>query len=88
MDTAICAKPLARWMYGDWMDFAGSPCLMAYTVARRTNEIGIRLALGAQRWQVMTMVVSEALWLVILGIVAGIVAALLLTRFFSRCSLD
>jgi predicted permease len=54
--------------------------IMAYTVARRTNEIGIRLALGAQRRQVMTMVVSEALWLVILGIGAGIAAALLLTR--------
>ncbi|MGH9589154.1 MAG: FtsX-like permease family protein [Terracidiphilus sp.] len=54
--------------------------LMAYTVARRTNEIGIRLALGAQVRQVMAMVISEALWLAIFGIVAGIAAALLLTR--------
>lgn len=54
--------------------------LMAYTVARRTNEIGIRLALGAQVRQVMGMVIREALWLAVLGIAAGIAAALLLTR--------
>jgi predicted permease len=54
--------------------------LMAYTVARRTNEIGLRLALGAQATQVMGMVLREALWLALAGVVAGGAAALALTR--------
>jgi predicted permease len=54
--------------------------LMAYTVARRTNEIGIRLALGAQTRQVMGMVMIEALWLAAIGVAAGTGITLLLTR--------
>ncbi len=55
--------------------------IMAYTVARRTNEIGIRLALGAQTRQIMAMVLGEASWLAVAGVAAGLGAALLLTRF-------
>ena len=54
--------------------------IMAYTVARRTNEIGIRLALGAQTSQVMRMILSEALRLVMIGVIAGSGITLLLTR--------
>lgn len=54
--------------------------IMAYTVARRTNEIGIRLALGAQTQQVMRMILSEALWLTLIGVGAGLGIALPLTR--------
>jgi predicted permease len=54
--------------------------IMAYTVARRTNEIGIRLALGAPRRSVMTMVLSEALTLSVIGVLAGMAITLLLTR--------
>jgi predicted permease len=54
--------------------------VMAYSVARRTNEIGIRLALGALPRQVHAMVLREASWLGIAGIGAGVGAALLLTR--------
>lgn len=54
--------------------------IMAYTVARRTNEIGIRLALGAQVRQVMGMVLREALWLTGIGVVAGTAVALLASR--------
>jgi hypothetical protein len=50
-----------------------------YSVARRTNEIGIRMALGAQAVQIAGMVVREALLLTTSGIVAGIAAALLLS---------
>jgi putative ABC transport system permease protein len=45
--------------------------LLAYTVARRTQEIGIRMALGATRGDVMRMVLSAALWLVGAGLVLG-----------------
>jgi ABC-type antimicrobial peptide transport system permease subunit len=50
--------------------------LMSYSVARRTNEIGIRMALGAQKQQVIRMVLSESIWMVSIGIVIGIAAAL------------
>jgi ABC-type antimicrobial peptide transport system permease subunit len=53
---------------------------MAYSVAQRRNEIGIRLALGAQPGQVRGMILGESAWMAVAGIVAGLVAALLLTR--------
>ncbi len=49
--------------------------LMSYSVARRTNEIGIRMALGAQRHDVLTMVMRESMVLVVAGVVIGIAAA-------------
>jgi ABC-type antimicrobial peptide transport system permease subunit len=53
---------------------------MAYAVAQRTNEIGIRLALGAKPGQVLAMVLREATWISAAGIAAGLGAALLLSR--------
>jgi ABC-type antimicrobial peptide transport system permease subunit len=53
---------------------------MAYSVAQRTNEIGIRLALGAQPAQVRSMILRESTWLTVAGMVAGVTAALVLTR--------
>ena len=54
--------------------------IMAYSVANRINEIGIRLALGAQPGQVRGMILRESTWLAVAGIVVGVGAALLLTR--------
>jgi predicted permease len=54
--------------------------IMAYTVSRRTNEIGIRLALGAQARQILTMILRETSWLAVLGVATGLGGALLLTR--------
>ncbi len=54
--------------------------ILAYTVAQRTNEIGIRLALGAARAQVRGMVLREATWLVLAGVAAGLLIALSLGR--------
>jgi predicted permease len=54
--------------------------IMAYSVANRRNEIGIRLALGAQPGQVRGMILRESTWLAVGGIVVGMAAALALTR--------
>jgi ABC-type antimicrobial peptide transport system permease subunit len=54
--------------------------IMAYSVANRRNEIGIRLALGAQPGQVRGMILRESTWLTVAGIVVGVAAAMLLTR--------
>jgi predicted permease len=54
--------------------------IMAYSVANRRNEIGIRLALGAQPGQVRGMILRESTWLAVAGIVVGVAAAMLLTR--------
>jgi ABC-type antimicrobial peptide transport system permease subunit len=53
---------------------------MAYSVANRTNEIGIRLALGAKPAQVLTMILREATWISLTGVAAGLGAALVLAR--------
>jgi hypothetical protein len=49
--------------------------LMAYNVARRTNEIGVRMALGAQRSVIGRMVLRETFGLVLVGVVIGVPAA-------------
>ena len=55
--------------------------IMAYTVSARTNEIGLRIALGAGRMQVLGNVLREALWMAGGGIAVGVLLALWLTRF-------
>jgi putative ABC transport system permease protein len=50
--------------------------VMSYTVARRSNEIGIRLAMGARSGDVLKMVIAEAGWMVGTGVVIGIALAL------------
>jgi predicted permease len=54
--------------------------LMSYAVARRTNEIGIRMALGARSTNVLWLILRESMTLVVIGIVLGLVASLLTTK--------
>jgi putative ABC transport system permease protein len=62
--------------------------LLATSVSRRTREIGVRLALGAQRDAVVRMVMREALRVVALGLILGLPAAWLLSRVLSNLLFD
>ncbi|MGH9673748.1 MAG: FtsX-like permease family protein [Bryobacteraceae bacterium] len=57
--------------------------VVAYTTVRRTNEIGVRLALGATRGSVLGMVLSESLRPVAVGLVAGVPIAVVAARAIS-----
>lgn len=57
--------------------------VVAYTVTRRTNEIGIRMALGARARDVVTMVVRRSAWPTVAGIGVGVVAALVMSRWMA-----
>ncbi|HEX7779327.1 MAG TPA: FtsX-like permease family protein, partial [Vicinamibacterales bacterium] len=58
--------------------------VLAFSIARRTREIGIRLALGAAKHQVFGLVVREGMWLVVIGVAIGLTAAAFSGRFLSR----
>ena len=73
--------------------FAGSALLlsiiglygvMMYTVTQRIPEIGIRLTLGAQRGEILGMVITEGLKLALCGVAIGVAGALLLTRLLAQ----
>jgi predicted permease len=55
--------------------------LIAYIVSWRTREIGIRLALGAKRWQIVGAIVKQSMLLAVGGSAAGLIVAALLMRF-------
>jgi putative ABC transport system permease protein len=57
--------------------------VMAYSVAQRTGEIGIRMALGAQKSDVLIQVQRQGLVLVLIGLAIGVAGALALTRLMS-----
>jgi len=58
--------------------------VLAFVVARRTKEIGLRMALGAAQWSVVWMVLREALVLLAIGLAVGIPASLALSQYVSK----
>lgn len=58
--------------------------VMSYSVSQRTSEIGIRMALGASRWDVLGMICTQGLRLTIIGLAAGLALAFALTRLMSN----
>jgi putative ABC transport system permease protein len=58
--------------------------VMSYSVTQRHREIGIRLALGAQTGDVLTLVVRQGTWLTVVGVGIGLIGALAATRLIAR----
>jgi ABC-type antimicrobial peptide transport system permease subunit len=73
MFSALATLMAALGLYG----------VMAFSVARRTREIGLRMALGAGQGSVLWLVLREMLILVVVGLLAGIPCAYLLGRYVS-----
>jgi len=55
--------------------------VLAYTVSQRTHEIGIRMALGANRGNVMKMIVRQGMVLAVLGVILGLIGSYVLTKY-------
>jgi putative ABC transport system permease protein len=58
--------------------------VLSYLVSNRTKEIGVRIALGAQRADVLKMVLGQGMWWAFLGVALGLLAALALTRLMAH----
>lgn len=89
VDQALFLARVATYTYGGIgvlaliLAAAGLAGVTAYAVARRTREIGIRMALGAQRSHVLWLVLREGTGIILAGTVTGVVLALALTRALS-----
>jgi putative ABC transport system permease protein len=92
--TSLLAKRLAQPRFNMMLlgIFAGVAMLLAavgiygviaYSVAQRTREFGIRMALGAQRQQMLSMVLRQSLTVVGIGIGVGLIAAFAVTRLMA-----
>ncbi|MGC1768977.1 MAG: FtsX-like permease family protein, partial [Candidatus Acidiferrales bacterium] len=56
--------------------------VMAYSFSQRTHEVGIRIALGAQRADILRMALSEGMQIVAIGLATGLAGAAIMTRLF------
>jgi predicted permease len=89
VDQAVAPRRLITSLLGAFSSLAlllsaiGLYGVIAYSVGQRTREIGIRLAVGAQRGHVVNMIVGEGLKMAVAGVALGLMASLLLTRLLS-----
>jgi putative ABC transport system permease protein len=62
--------------------------VMAYSFSQRTHEVGIRIALGAQRLDILRMALGEGMRVVVIGLASGLAGAAIMTRFFRSMLFD
>jgi predicted permease len=90
IDAALWLRRLIAWLFGvpalaaALMAFAGIYGVISYSISRRIQEIGIRMALGASRPDVIRMVARQALRLIAVGLTLGVVGGFILSRLLAR----
>jgi putative ABC transport system permease protein len=86
VNSTMADSRFDAWLFGSFAALAlllaaiGVYGLLSFSVARRTNEIGTRMALGATRGDVLKLVLQQGLTLVWIGLAVGVAGALILTR--------
>jgi putative ABC transport system permease protein len=94
LDSSLGPRRLSMWLLTVFALAAlllaalGIYGVMAYAVARRTREIGIRMVLGAQRPNVLRMILGQGMKLVAAGVTIGLAASLALTRLMTSFLYD
>jgi len=89
IDDAVAPRRLITHLLGAFSSFAlalaslGLYGVIAYSVTQRTQEIGIRLAIGAQRADVLRLIVGEGFSMAATGVAVGVIAALALSRLLA-----
>jgi len=89
LDDSVASPRETTWLLGLFaliallITAAGLTGVMALAVTQRTREIGIRMALGATRVQILSMMMRQALTLILLGLAAGLIGALMLKKVIS-----
>jgi putative ABC transport system permease protein len=90
VDDANAQSRLELWLFAAFAGTAltlaalGIYGVMSYSVSRRTHQLGVRMALGAERGDVVRLVLRQAMALAVAGIVCGVAAAFTLSRFMAN----
>jgi putative ABC transport system permease protein len=89
VDHAVAPRRLITNLLGTFSSLAlllaslGLYGVIAYSVSQRTRELGIRMAIGAQRSDVLRLVLREGMTTALIGVVVGLIGALLATRLLN-----
>ncbi len=91
---SVAVDRFSMWLLGLLASLAlalaatGIYSLMSYFVSQRTHEIGVRIALGAQQRDILKHILGQGAVLIIVGLVIGLSAAFIFTRFLSSLLFD